>query len=370
MEAIEDRVRGIVDADTHVIESEAMWRFLDEKMWARRPVLVRIPNDTLYKTSNAFWLIDGNIFPKPVGKGGFILATPAAQESKSISTSQNVRVECRELTDPQARLADMDEMGVETQVIYPTLFTIYLTDDVDLEVALCRAYNRFVAQACAQGKNRLRWVLVPPLRSVEETRREMAWAKEHGAVGVYFNGIEGERSLADPYFFPIYEEAQSLDLPICIHTGAGCPKITSVFDPALSSSLGRVRVLPLLAFQDLVANRVPERFPRLRIGFVEALASWVPYLFYAMKQSPMGPHGRGPKLFQDYRLYVNFETNEDIPYLLNYIGEDHLIFGTDYAHTIRATEAQLVETMGPRTDWSDRVIEKLMRNNAQRFYGL
>ena len=54
----------------------------------------------------------------------------------------------------------------------------------------------------------------------------MHYSKDHGAVGVYMRGVEGTRTLADPYFFPIYEEASSLDFPICVHTGAGSPPIS------------------------------------------------------------------------------------------------------------------------------------------------
>ena len=62
-------MQPIIDADTHIAESEAMWQMIDEKMYPRRPVLLSLPDDTLYGGWNATWLIDGNIFPKPVGKG-------------------------------------------------------------------------------------------------------------------------------------------------------------------------------------------------------------------------------------------------------------------------------------------------------------
>ena len=52
----------------------------------------------------------------------------------------------------------MDKIGVDVQVIYPTLFLVYLTDDPKLEAALCRAYNRFIANACAKAPDRLKWV--------------------------------------------------------------------------------------------------------------------------------------------------------------------------------------------------------------------
>jgi hypothetical protein len=139
-----------------------------------------MPDDTLYKDWNALWLIDGNIFPKPVGKGGFRLITPS--ESKIQSSRKDIRVGCREITDVAARLADMDRLGVETQVVYPTLFLVYLTDDPELDVALCRAYNRFMARAWAESKNRLRWVVVPPLRSIQESVKEIKSAKARAVV--------------------------------------------------------------------------------------------------------------------------------------------------------------------------------------------
>lgn len=118
-------MRGVVDADTHIAESEAMWEMMDAGMRGRRPVLLTLPEDTLYGGWNATWLIDGNIFPKPVGKGGFRLITPSA--SKIQADRKDIGVGCREMTDIPARLADMDRLGIETQVVYPTLFLVHLT---------------------------------------------------------------------------------------------------------------------------------------------------------------------------------------------------------------------------------------------------
>ena len=77
---------GVVDADTHIAESQGIWELIDEEMYPRRPVLVSFPDDTLYGASNATWLIDGNIFPKPSGKGGFRLVTP---DRKRIEASRH-----------------------------------------------------------------------------------------------------------------------------------------------------------------------------------------------------------------------------------------------------------------------------------------
>lgn len=74
---------GIVDADTHLAESQATWSFIEKEMYRRRPVLASVPDDTLYGPRNAFWLVDGNISPKPAGKGGFRLITPSASKLES-----------------------------------------------------------------------------------------------------------------------------------------------------------------------------------------------------------------------------------------------------------------------------------------------
>src|SRR6059036_2027771 len=107
--------RRLVDADTHVSENEHMWEHIDREMYHRRPVLISVPEDTLYKDRNTFWLIDGNIFPKPAGRGSYNLMTPSLPGQES--ARNGVTIPCRELTDIEARLADMDRLGIETQVI-------------------------------------------------------------------------------------------------------------------------------------------------------------------------------------------------------------------------------------------------------------
>ncbi|HYJ17494.1 MAG TPA: amidohydrolase family protein, partial [Candidatus Limnocylindria bacterium] len=193
---------GVFDADTHIAESEAMWSFIDKEMYPRRPVLARIPDDTWYHERNAFWLIDGEIFPKPAGKASFSLITPSAQKKES--GRGDIHLAVRELTDPLARLKDMDKIGVEAQVIYPTLFLVYLTDDAQLDIALSRAYNRFIASACAKAPERLKWVAILPLRDIAASLEEMKWAKQQGAVGVFFRGMEGNLTLDNPQLHPIY----------------------------------------------------------------------------------------------------------------------------------------------------------------------
>ena len=140
----------------------------------------------------------------------------------------------RELLDLPMRFEGMQATNVDSQVVYPTLFLAYLTHDAAYEVELCKAYNRFLADVWAKAEDRIRYVVIPPLRNIDATISELRFGKEHGACGVFFRGIEGDKTLDDPYFFPVYEEAQSLGLPICIHQGQGAPALNYLIDVSRS----------------------------------------------------------------------------------------------------------------------------------------
>ena len=366
-------VSNVIDADTHVFEPKEMWEHIDQDWYLRRPIVVEGPKDTVYRRSN-FWIIDGNIFPKPAGKGGFLLGTPTQPDQ--ISNMPDVRA--RELLDIPGRLAAMDQMGTGAQVIYPTLFLAYVTDDAELEVALCRAYNRFMSDIFKQGGGRLRWMVVPPLRSIDASIEAINLGKENGAVGLFFRGIERDRTLDDPYFFPLYQEAARLDLPICVHTGAGCPAFSAVFDVSRSHTFPHTRTLPLMAFRNLVANKIPEMFPDLRFGFIEAGASWVPYVLHALRSVFGGDADQwGPKLFQDLRLYVSYEEWEDLPYLLKYVGEENLMVGSDWGHHggrgrggDPSGQPEVFANMRSQEDVPGTAVEKMLVDNPARFYGI
>jgi hypothetical protein len=122
----------------------------------------------------------------------------------------------------------------------------------------------------------------------------------------------------------------------------------------------------------------------LRIGFLEAASSWVPFLLHILTRTfkntairigsngPgfIGEESWGKQLFEDYHLWVACEADEDIPYLLNFIGEDHLLIGSDFGHLDQSFENGMVQTMRGREDLPSRVTEKILCENPRAFYGL
>ncbi len=363
-------MKGIIDADTHISEGAAMWALMDQAMQPRRPIMLQVPDDTWYGNRDAFWLIDGEIYPKPAGKGSFALVTPSEQSVQAGRKDSSPAT--REMTDIEGRLADMKKLNTEMQIVYPTLFLVYNTTDKELEVALCRAYNRFLAQACARSGGLMKWVVVLPLQSMNVAIDEIRFAKEHGAVGVFFRGIEGDYTLDHPYLFPVYEEAQKHNLSICVHTGCGVKQILQMFDLARNHTFGHTRVMPLLAFRDIVANKIPERFPGLRFGFIEAAAGWAPFLIHIIRRvmKERFKFASSEEMFREYRLYLACEADEDISYIARCTGADQLLIGSDYPHNDPSREDQFVNALNVREDISPQLRRKILYDNPRAFYAL
>jgi predicted TIM-barrel fold metal-dependent hydrolase len=130
--------------------------------------------------------------------------------------------------------------------------------------------------------------------------------------------------------------------------------------------------MPLLAFRDLVANRVPEKFPELKFGFIEAAAGWVPFLIHIVRRllKDKFRFGSSAELFREYRIYVACEADEDIAYLAKCMGEDYLLIGSDYPHSDPSREDQFVNAINVRSDIAPGLKQKILYDNPRTFYRL
>ena len=344
------RVRtAIIDADAHVIETDRTWEYMSEEEQAYRPVvLVRKDGPT----TDEYWLIEGRAFRKNINQSD---AFPAA---------------AREASDVQLRLRHMDEMGVDVHVLYPTVFLRPLTEHPEVDTALSRSYNRWLADIWAQGGGRMRWAVIPPLMDMNAAIAELNYGKEHGACGVFLRGVERHGRMSDPYIFPLYEEAQQLDLPICFHAGTGAFDHYDLFSRDFGFSTFKLPVVG--AMHDLVMKRIPEKFPDLRWAFVEVSAQWLPYvsndlsLRFRRVQRPFP----GKDLLKENNIYVACQTADDFGYVLDCVGDDNIVIGTDYGHNDTATEIDALRKLGDSGVVSASSAAKMLSDNPKRLYGL
>ncbi len=353
---------SVIDADTHVDESDATWAALEGTPYAKyMPVTVHMSDEEANRagfntTTRRSWVVEGRLQNRAV--------------RDEINHPPRVR---RELDDVEGRVAHMDEMGVDIQVIFPTFFIRHNTQNAEAEWALATTYNRWLADKCAPTNGRLQWAAVLPWLNPEMSIEELRWAKENGACGIFKRGFDIGRKVTDPHFFPVYEEANRLDMPLCIHTGHPLP--SREWD----------RGFPIMyAFAELVTSKVPEMFPNLRFGFIESGASWIPYVMSqlgATKRAALRGTGTAlpqlcdldPDIFRKNRCYITIDPIDDVEALLKFHTEDHLIIGTDYSHTdISANLSGINEVH----NWVDEgrinteQAEKILNTNSRVFYGL
>jgi predicted TIM-barrel fold metal-dependent hydrolase len=237
---------------------------------------------------------------------------------------------------------------------------------------MSRGYNRQLAHAWEQSNNRLRWAAVLPLLSMDQALPELRYARDHGACAVFIRSIEGERQLIDPYFFPLYEEAQKLDVPICVHASIGSQPLFDILTQgADQGNFLKFKLTVVGAFHQIVMNRTPELFPTLRWGFIETSSAWIPFVLHDLvrrfrrKDLPLPEH-----VMRDYRMYVACEADDDLPFILKYSGEDRIVIGTDYSHSDNSTEMEAITHLLERTDVEQRVLRKIVEDNPKALYAL
>lgn len=269
------------------------------------------------------------------------------------------------------RVSSIDELGVDVQVIFPTIFIIPLTPRPEIELALCRSYNRWMSEIWSQAKERLRWVAVLPLLSMDKVYDETKFAKENGAVGIFLRGSECDRLLSDSYFFPLYDAASRLDLPICIHSATGSPILFNYFKYE-TIGFSKFKLVLVGAFHNMIMDGIPDRLPSLKVAFLEVSAQWLPYVLtdLAKRYHLQGRELNKKELLRESRFYVGCETSDDLSYIVDHAGEDNLVVGTDYGHADSATELLALRGVLDDKRLSRSVAHKIVSDNHRALYGL
>ena len=350
---------AVIDADTHVDESDDTWSLLAASERRYRPMTVSNAPEGA-DNRRRFWVVDGQL-----------LLRHLRSDERTGTVPQT-----RDLSDIPARIRQMDELGVDVHTIYPTFFLSQPTNRPEVERALCRAYNRWIAERCAGSGGRLRWLAVLPTLDMGATLEEIRFARDHGACGVHKRGIEaGLRGAGDDYFLPLYKAASEAGLAVCFHLALADAAVNPVEVP----NSFWLKSLPVLdACNQLVTCGIPKKLPELRVGFIEVGAAWVPYVMSELQSR----HERlawsqsfefSADLFRASRFFVACQTQEDIPYLLKCGLEDCLVIGSDYSHGDMTSELNALGVMRGRVEkgvLDAGVARKMLQDNPARLYGI
>jgi uncharacterized protein len=344
---------GFIDADAHIDETEETWTYVLPSEERYRPVLVDPPPVHGFKTAD--------------GGHHKLLVTAGNTRLQRYHGHSGTSDESRMLRDIPARLRHMDELGVDVQVIYPSALLYPTQPRPEVEATVYGAYNRWLADKVSTSGGRLRWAYLPPILSMDKAVAEMEWAKEHGACAVFKKGVEYDRAASHPYFDPLYAEAERLDLPICFHT---CPH-TYVSD--IGETVPFLHLTPVSAFFTLAGDRVPQKFPKLRWGFIEAGAAWIPYALKEVARTQKNkPADFESTFLKANNFFVAADSEDELPPLVaRYGGADWLMMATDYGHLLRELHAhQTVVDSGERGELDPEVVDCIVSANARALYAL
>ncbi len=286
----------VIDCDAHVEESEATWAYMPEEWRMFRPFAVRFPPDTYFGSHDAAWVIDYKV--------RLFAANPT---SMTRASQKGVPIPIQEMQDVRGRIDAMDKMGIDHQVVFPSIWLGTLAENVELEAVLASSYNDFVSSRRSESGGRLHYVAVLPWRRPDLAVAEIKRVKQLGsAVGIFVRGMEWDNPLTHPMLRPIFAEAEAQDLPITVHVGNGTsPTISRMLEgiprprygdpsPHINTFGAGIVSAPYVqyAFQQILGSDMLERFPEMRVGFMEAGAEWTVPIIRRLKE-------RKPQLLDD-----------------------------------------------------------------------
>src|SRR5499427_7932836 len=263
-----------IDADGHILEPLDLWdKYIEPAFADRRPRFV-IDQNGKERLS-----VEGKLLgnPRGIGSLGSVGVRQGAVKLDSLKYAEGKKGGF----DPHARILDMDGDGIDAAFLYPSLGLFAgAVDDPGLAAAMCRAYNRWLADYCQPYPDRLFGVAMLPMQSIPLAIEEMRYArKELGMRGGFLrpNPYNG-KMLHHPDYEPFWSAAEDLDFSIGLHEGAsgGMPQAgVDRFATRGAKHIVSHTVEMMLAAMSVIWEGVCDRHPRVRIAFLESGGGWI-----------------------------------------------------------------------------------------------
>ena len=364
----------VVDADGHCNEPVAgLAEWLPREYASRAPIVVK---DNLGQTRK---IIEGRLWAKSEGLGPGV-SGPFAPHIKHSRPG---------MEDPAQRLPDMDEEGIDVAVIFgtPIALSVNGLQDKGLAGALCHAVNRWLVEYCSADRKRLKGVGLIPCQDPPAAAKELAFLAQQGIVSAMLpNNVYGV-NLGDRRFDPIYAAAQEIGMPLSVHPQTGHDGQYGVYGVmgAGSERMEKYSYVhmtafvfePMIALMHMIGEGVFDRFPRLKVAYVEGACGWLPFWMQRLdehfeKLRPQWPDcQRNPsEIIRGGQVSLTLEPEEEIlPYVLEAAGDDRIMYASDYAHW-DSEYPESVRLVARLPGLSDEQRRRVLGRNAVEWFGL
>ncbi len=282
--------------------------------------------------------------------------------------------------DPQARLEDMDSEGIDIAVLFGGNMGLstQMADNAEYAVAYARAYNDWLADYCSADSDRLKGVAMVPVDypelAAEELRRAVT---ELGAVAVVVQPFYKNINLYEQHFFPIYEAAQEVDVPVMIH---GPGRLRALLKDRYHTQFERHMVdFPMsvmMGSMDLLTGGVLDAFPKLRVAMLEGQCGWIPWWLDRLdehfeKLPHQVPRIKHPpsEYIETGRVFFSCDADEkELPHVVDRVGEGVIVYASDYPHWDCIFPGS-VTAISERDTLSPARKRKILGENAVRLFG-
>jgi predicted TIM-barrel fold metal-dependent hydrolase len=359
----------VVDADAHVRDVQ-----IDKPQGAWSGLAERHPGWITAGTSagRRVTQVDGKLFPRQEGNG------------RGVPIDSATNPACEEgARDVAARIRDLDSEGIDIQVLFGGLMLATTTfSDAGFAADFASTYNDWLLdEICAVHPDRLRGAAAIPLQDVDRAVAELRRAAAKGAVAVTVPPVLGERTLDDKSLLPFFEAAAGTGIAVAVHSAPGM----NVPLPAagLFSNYAQVHCLSfpvdqMVAFVALSMGGVLDRFPRLRVAFLESGAGWVPYLIERVHEHKekrgellAGMRSEPREYLERGQCYFSFECEESLlGCYVEHLGDSSLVYSSDYPHWDSDFPGTVTAVRGRNGGLGDATLSRLLGGNAMRLYGL
>ena len=377
----------VYDADTHFQASaESIIPFLSKAMQERLPEFEMSPvrlgraGQTLQPPYRHWFRLGdraggwGSNKPRRLGNAG-----PVEGDERGFQQfmGEKYPADGAEDYDIAARLKDMDEEGVDVELMVPGTFTGHEDPEVDME--FIRAAHRFIDETTKAAPDRLKSLITVSAKAVEESVGEIkTWAGSSWARGVFINPPLGF-PLDHPDLNPIWAAADEADLCVVHHSNsAGYPGYRDLWD---NPFMGRTAGHPWgaqRAVASFFGSGIMDRYPNVRFAVLESGFGWLPfwakrmddqvtYMGFVAKdlQHSMSEYMTSGRFFCSIVLH---EGPELVRLVSEILGDDILMFGSDYPHA----ESRFPVSVKVVDEWAmpDERRAKLMHENAAKCFRL
>jgi len=259
----------------------------------------------------------------------------------------------------------MDKQGLEKIWLFPTLGMVYedlLKHDPGGVILMFRAFNRWLVEDWGtEYQNRIFAAPYISLANVDEAVAELEWALDLGARSVVMRAAapttdDGPRSPSDEMFDPFWARVNEAGITVVVHAGDAGLSSNGYATDGFSASFKQGRATPNIkmfaierAAHDflatLILERLFERFPNIRVASVENGSEFLAPLFRKLAgttRKMTGYFSEEPVITFRRHIWINPFWEDDVNEILDFMGDDRVIFGSDWPH---------IEGMQEPTDW-------------------